>query len=185
MRGSSSDPQNVGLVDLCKQINTHFHDSNEITLVEIGVYSGESTMIFEANLNNSKIICVDPWETYREDNSTYDLNNQHFELIEAENKFDERTKDNKNIKKVKMKSLDYASTLPDNCIDAVYIDGNHSYSFVLNDILVWNKKVKQGGLICGHDYSWDGVKRALNETMNRTPDKVFQDGSWLYSKTSK
>ena len=40
----------------------------------------------------------------------------------------------------------------DNSIDAIYIDGNHSYEAVIEDIKNWSPKVKQGGLIIGDDY---------------------------------
>lgn len=37
-------------------------------------------------------------------------------------------------------------------IDFVFIDGDHSYECVMEDICLWYPKVKQGGLVCGHDY---------------------------------
>jgi hypothetical protein len=40
----------------------------------------------------------------------------------------------------------------DESLDFVYIDANHAYSFVKQDISLWWPKVKKGGWICGHDY---------------------------------
>lgn len=40
----------------------------------------------------------------------------------------------------------------DNSLDFVYIDGNHEFQHVVNDIALWSKKVKVGGIIAGHDY---------------------------------
>lgn len=37
-------------------------------------------------------------------------------------------------------------------LDFVYIDGNHHYEAVLQDLKLWYPKVKQGGVIAGHDY---------------------------------
>lgn len=40
----------------------------------------------------------------------------------------------------------------DESLDFVYIDANHAYDFVKQDIELWFPKVKKGGYICGHDY---------------------------------
>lgn len=37
-------------------------------------------------------------------------------------------------------------------LDFAYIDANHAYSFVKQDINLWWPKVKKGGWLCGHDY---------------------------------
>lgn len=41
---------------------------------------------------------------------------------------------------------------PDAALDFVYIDANHAYDFVKQDIKLWWPKVKEGGWLCGHDY---------------------------------
>lgn len=66
---------------------------------------------------------------------------------------------------VALKSLD------DHLLDWIYIDGGHDYDTVKNDLELASQKVKQDGLICGHDYSrWApgfsgrmGVVEAVNE----------------------
>lgn len=40
----------------------------------------------------------------------------------------------------------------DGSLDFVYIDANHAYDYVVQDISLWYPKVKPGGVICGHDY---------------------------------
>lgn len=40
----------------------------------------------------------------------------------------------------------------DNSLDFVYIDANHAYEFVRQDINLWFPKVKKGGMVMGHDY---------------------------------
>jgi len=37
-------------------------------------------------------------------------------------------------------------------LDFVYIDANHAYDFVKQDIALWYPKVKKGGYLGGHDY---------------------------------
>lgn len=38
------------------------------------------------------------------------------------------------------------------CLDFVYIDANHAFPFVAEDVFWWSKRVKSGGCIAGHDY---------------------------------
>jgi hypothetical protein len=52
-------------------------------------------------------------------------------------------------------------------VDMVFIDGDHRYESVREDIKDWWPHVKPGGVICGHDYpNFDGVKRAVDEWNN-------------------
>ncbi len=59
--------------------------------------------------------------------------------------------------------------IPDNSLDAVFIDADHSYSAAKADLHFWWKKVKNGGWILGDDYSQAvyGVKRAVDEFVNQ------------------
>ena len=54
---------------------------------------------------------------------------------------------------LRKKGVDAATQFEDESIDFVYIDGDHSYDFVKNDIAAWYPKVKQGGILSGHDYT--------------------------------
>ena len=50
-------------------------------------------------------------------------------------------------------------------VELLFIDGAHDYETVHGDITGFKPLVKEGGLLCGHDYSrrWPGVVRAVNE----------------------
>ncbi|MAH49805.1 hypothetical protein CMI37_28530 [Candidatus Pacearchaeota archaeon] len=51
----------------------------------------------------------------------------------------------------------------------VYIDGNHSYEFVLKDLNHYYPLIMKGGFLCGDDYGWTdrhckkGPKKAVDE----------------------
>lgn len=45
-----------------------------------------------------------------------------------------------------------ANIFADESLDFAYIDANHAYAFVKQDIALWWPKVKKGGWLCGHDY---------------------------------
>ena len=57
-----------------------------------------------------------------------------------------------------MFSADAAKMVPDGSLDFVYIDGNHGYDAVLDDLMAWTPKVKEGGFIAGHDYRINPAK---------------------------
>jgi predicted O-methyltransferase YrrM len=63
-------------------------------------------------------------------------------------------------------SADAAAKFPDNWLDAVFIDADHSYAAVRRDIDAWLPKVRPGGIIAGHDYTLElpGVIQAVTET---------------------
>jgi len=49
-------------------------------------------------------------------------------------------------------SMDVVKQFRDDSLDFVYIDGNHEYQQTVNDVAEWQKKVKSGGIVAGHDY---------------------------------
>lgn len=51
--------------------------------------------------------------------------------------------------------------IADESLDFVYIDGDHTYNFVMLDIILWTRKVRPGGIVSGHDFGLGGVKPAL------------------------
>lgn len=54
-------------------------------------------------------------------------------------------------------------------IDFLYIDADHRYEYVLQDIQAWSKHVRPGGTIAGHDFNYfSGVNKAVEETGNYT-----------------
>ncbi len=57
-------------------------------------------------------------------------------------------------------------------VDLMFVDGSHSYEYVLSDTEAAYQMVKPGGLILWHDYDsrwWPGVTRALNLLQTQDP----------------
>lgn len=180
MREDSTQQQ--GLLNLCYSAKSYIGDNNA-QLVEIGSYCGESGEIIASIFPNSTLNCVDPWSKYTEDDYTWNLDEQEAELKQAEKLFDLVLAKYPNIKKNKMPSLQYVDSLQHESIDFVYIDGNHQYSSVKEDLENWSKKVKVGGVIAGHDYPFPPIQKALNEFFQgEEPKGIFGDGSWFYVK---
>jgi hypothetical protein len=55
-----------------------------------------------------------------------------------------------------------APTLPDKHFDFVYLDGDHTYEYVLRDLFDYAAKIKDDGLILGHDYFEDAFAAKEN-----------------------
>jgi len=68
--------------------------------------------------------------------------------------------------------------------DFVYIDGNHKYNHVKEDILKWLPKVNPNGVIAGHDYNhaYEGVIKAVDEIFSKDNIQLFPDSSWMVKK---
>lgn len=49
-------------------------------------------------------------------------------------------------------SMDALADIPDESLDFCYIDANHQWPFVCQDIYYWSKKVRSGGIVSGHDF---------------------------------
>lgn len=71
------------------------------------------------------------------------------------------------------------SQFEDGYFDAVYLDANHKYENVYEDISLWIHKVKNNGFLCGHDYIDGnlpqgnfGVKSAVKDFFKRDPDFI-------------
>lgn len=60
----------------------------------------------------------------------------------------------------------------DESLDFIYIDGNHKYDYVVEDINLWYPKVKRGGLVMGHDYLlFNGTKEGWYSDPNFADNK--------------
>jgi len=74
---------------------------------------------------------------------------------------------------MRMCSNEAPQFIADKSLDAVFIDAQHAYESVLEDIRLWLPKVRQGGIISGHDFNpWgvknrSGVDRAVTESFDK------------------
>jgi hypothetical protein len=72
------------------------------------------------------------------------------------------------------KSLEMVARFPEKHFDWVYIDGDHSYSAVLDDLIAWYPKVKSQGSLVLDDYYWKDeagkrtVKAAIETFLGKT-----------------
>jgi hypothetical protein len=138
---------------------------------EIGIQKGMMTKKVLSMLPSiQKYYAIDPWLWYPEYKETVNkLNQERWNQNEMNFHFNEFKKNiqiHKNkIVILKMFSKEASTHIKDGILDFIFIDGNHGYEFVKEDIQLYLPKVKKGGLIGGHDYGHvkGGVKEAVNE----------------------
>lgn len=115
--------------------------------VEVGTEQGKfAEEICKAN-PEVKLFCVDPWQSYA-----------RYKDIRSQGKLDAYYEEAKtrlapyNCQLVRKTSMDAVKAFTDELIDFVYIDGNHDFEYVVNDVIYWTKIVRPGGIVAGHDY---------------------------------
>ena len=84
---------------------------------------------------------------------------------------------------LEMPSVDAAATIANNSLDFVFIDADHSFDAVCDDIAAWTLKVKSGGFVTGHDWDWESVRTAVEKMLpDVTPGTEENDYVWIWQK---
>lgn len=121
-------------------------------VAELGVDQGDySEIIYKLN-KPQKLHLIDVWGSNR-------YNKQKQELVER--KFSSPI----SKKEVEINlglSTEVVNEFKDEYFDWIYIDTDHSYKMTKQELELWFPKVKQGGIIAGHDFiigNWNGMIR--------------------------
>lgn len=130
------------------------------TGAEIGVEEGAYTEVLCRENPQATIYAIDAWmayKGYREHVSQDKLNGFYTNALKRVSGL--------NCRVLREFSMDAARKFDDGELDFVYIDANHDFQFVVNDLAEWQKKVRAGGIVAGHDY---------RKTKNNMPFHVIQ-----------
>jgi predicted O-methyltransferase YrrM len=164
--------------------------------VEVGAWLGKSTCYMGEQIRRSghdiHFDVVDTWEgSEGPDNLAASPEAAGTDLYERflQNVADCELSDL--IHPLRMKSTEAAGLYPDASLDFVFIDADHRYENVRDDIIAWHSLVTPNGIIAGHDYNgrgdksgrW-GVKRAVDERygsrVHTLPGKIW----WVQKETT-
>ena len=155
---------------------------------ELGVMDGLFSKEIIKITKPKKLVLIDIWQV----NQTFSdpITQKEYDL--KYNSVKEKFKLNPKVKIIKGRT-DCINTFPDNYFDWVYIDADHRYEAVKNDLENCYPKVKPGGYIIGDDYLdasykdmiW-GVIEAVDEFVKTHEIKNFEvfDTQFMI-KTSK
>jgi hypothetical protein len=118
---------------------------------EIGVANGSYSALLLTTIPNLHLTSVDPWALYPEDP-------RHMNQDEVDKSY-ERTvlqlsrfvQEGRSLI-VRALSMDAVRDIPKYSLDFVYIDGNHCFDYVMQDVIEWSMRVRCGGIVSGDDY---------------------------------
>jgi hypothetical protein len=117
--------------------------------VEIGVFKGQFSRQLLENWDGT-LYMVDPWRP---------LGDEYIDASNHKNHMDAYQETMDNIRGFEDRAFMFrglgelvVDVFEDNSLDFVYIDGNHAYDWVKQDIQLWWPKLKKNGLLMGHDY---------------------------------
>lgn len=148
--------------------------------VECGAWLGKSSsFLCDTAKDRINIFIVDTWEGSKDE-------------LDAAHKLATETDiypiflDNMGDRKftaIKKTSVEASKDFEDESCDVVYIDMQHSYEAVKEDIEHWLPKVKKGGYISGHDYPYaPGVAKAVHEAFSVDDIKRHSSSTWTVRK---
>lgn len=166
MKYNKKPRQAVVLVDLIKKHNLKVG-------AELGVFKGETTFYLLDNVPWLELIGVDLWQEVswgdKSDEgyfsySEFNLNDLFFDVSKKADLYS-------NLTLLRKSTTDAATMIKDNSLDFVFIDADHTYEGVKQDIEAWFPKVRQGGFVTGHDIHMAGVKKAVTEILGNYDER--------------
>ena len=138
---------------IIKQLN-----KNSI-VAEIGVWRGDFSYEIFKYVSPRRLVLVDPWIYNKkirgcapQVKGIEPINQKFFDQA----KFSTFKKFNglDNVTILDTSSKNASKKYEDNFFDYIYIDGEHSYKAVYEDLIYWYPKLKQNGKIFGDDFYW-------------------------------
>ena len=113
---------------------------------EIGVYKGEvSEKLVKEGMT---LYAIDPWRVYKD--FYYPKNQARLDFVYEHTKRLLAPWPNAFI--IRKTSMEAVESFNDESLDFVYIDANHQFRYIAEDLYEWTKKVRKGGVVSGHDY---------------------------------
>jgi len=184
---SSKAERTAHAIKRCKAILNPFGDK-EVIGVEVGVYGAAlSSTLLENFPQVKKLYGVDIYKEGFAGTLTQEKCDGLFDAVKAAMKqFGARWQ------LFRMDSLEAALFLP-NGLDFVYLDSNHEKAHLIKEIYAYEKKVRDGGIIGGHDFDnldYPGVSVAVQLYAEKFERKLRTDPEtlmwyWVVDKTPK
>lgn len=154
---------------------------------EIGVgYGGHCQALLEYRGIDS-LIGVDPYAHRDGCDDATNLSQNDLDRV-YHRALDRLAKYGRRFELIRETSASAAMRVENDSLDFVYIDGDHTYDAVANDLGLWFDKVQDGGIIAGHDYNnpeLPGVQQAVDGFFQRLGWAVQDAGEcvwWVQKK---
>ena len=123
----------------------------ELKIADIGCWTGFSSLIFALLVSkyNGQVFSVDWFQGSPKTN--LDFAGQYFNIKKIFDDNIQQYDQKKYIKVIQSTSEEASKKFEDSSLDVVFLDADHRYEYIKNDIWLWLPKLKSGGLLCGHD----------------------------------
>ena len=133
-------------------------------VAEIGVFTGDGARCILEYCQPKELWLIDIWSP-GQDNSTIRCLDHYLGILTWAKL---NSTSNTKIKVIRDQSLAAVNFFPDEYFDWVFIDADHKYGPVRDDLHAWTLKTKKDGYICGDDFvlaspMWEGVYKAVIE----------------------
>lgn len=127
------------------------HNINGIKIAEVGAWTGLATCLLSliAEANKGKVYSID----WFKGSTATNLENAGW-VFNIRGIFDKNLaqfEQTKTVEVIQKTSEESVKDFGDGSLDVVFLDADHRYQQVKRDIELWLPKLKQGGLLCGHD----------------------------------
>lgn len=157
---------------------------NPITGAEVGVYKGQTSKALLEAFPDLYLALVDPWKeweegaSYRKHKRTGSHTQEKWDKVYFEAM--QNIAGNWKSSVYKMTSEEAAKLFKDESLDFCFLDGNHVYENVKQDIELWTPKIRKGGLFVGHDWGgrYRGVKKAVTRAFRKEDLLLPGDRVW-------
>lgn len=160
-------------IELLRKIGTEFPFGKG---AEVGTFKGQFSKQILNNWSGT-LYMIDVWRPLGEE--YLDASN-HAEHLDA---YSETMKNVEGLENraimVRADSERASDMFSNESLDFVYIDANHAYDYVVQDINLWYPKVKKGGYLGGHDYIAMNWYKDPNFAENKK-DKHIWSGNNFY-----
>jgi hypothetical protein len=146
-------------------------DINPRVGAEVGVYRGDTSRLLLETFPGLFLYLVDTWAGDSVGDNIFSGKSAYYDTIKNVEEYRDR------VHILHTQSVLAAGAVPDGLLDFVFIDADHEYESVRDDIEAWFPKVRLGGLITGHDYNqmrFPGVVQAVNERFGNI--EIHNDG---------
>lgn len=148
--------------------------------LEIGTAYGNNALYLANHAELKSLTCIDPYIFYpampgficqEEYDTLYEYARNRLSLV--------------GVKLIRLTGKEYLETRAWRKVDFVFVDANHDYESVKYDIENFWLVVKEGGILCGHDYNiFEGVNKAVDEfalSIGKTVE-VLDGNIWIINK---
>lgn len=145
--------------------------AESMAVIEVGCWRGRSTLAMARRIPmGGLVVAVDRWSGHVEEGVAEDAYRDFRVNLASEI-------ESGKVLVMKMHSFDAARILRPRAFDFVFIDADHEYGAVAQDIRSYLPLVKHGGTLSGHDYgTCAGVTHAVDELVpgfQRGPDSIW------------